>query len=313
MLGSQALETAIGLALVFGTLSLIASGLRETIEALLQTRAIGLERGVREMLADPEGTGLARALFAHPLIAGLYRGSYDPARLHAASGDKRLPLGSRLPAYVPASDFAAALIDVVIGPASPSRNLTAIPSGLARLTGLPIATVVGSALAESGGDIGLLRERIERWYDSTMERVSGWYRKQTQLILFAIGLALAVGCNVDALAMARDFYTGEAVRSAIVAEAEGRGCGTTACAERRIAAIPLPIGWRAVPRAVPWGALPGWLLTALAIAVGAPFWFYLLDRLMVVRSTVKPRGDSPPAPFEPHAWAARADPHEGVL
>jgi hypothetical protein len=33
---------------------------------------------------------------------------------------------------------------------------------------------------------------------------------------------------------------------------------------------------------------PGWLMTALAISLGAPFWFDLLNKFMVVRSTVKP-------------------------
>lgn len=32
----------------------------------------------------------------------------------------------------------------------------------------------------------------------------------------------------------------------------------------------------------------GWLITALAIALGAPFWFDTLNRVMVIRSTVKP-------------------------
>jgi hypothetical protein len=34
--------------------------------------------------------------------------------------------------------------------------------------------------------------------------------------------------------------------------------------------------------------LAGWLLTALAVSLGAPFWFDTLNKIMVVRSTVKP-------------------------
>ena len=37
----------------------------------------------------------------------------------------------------------------------------------------------------------------------------------------------------------------------------------------------------------------GWLLTVLAISLGAPFWFDTLNRLMVIRSTVKPKEKSP--------------------
>jgi hypothetical protein len=38
--------------------------------------------------------------------------------------------------------------------------------------------------------------------------------------------------------------------------------------------------------------LLGWLLTAIAISLGAPFWFDALNKIMVVRSTVKPREKS---------------------
>jgi hypothetical protein len=50
----------------------------------------------------------------------------------------------------------------------------------------------------------------------------------------------------------------------------------------------------------PWGWLGyligfhwlGWLITAAAISLGAPFWFDTLSRFMVVRSTVKPKDAS---------------------
>ena len=37
----------------------------------------------------------------------------------------------------------------------------------------------------------------------------------------------------------------------------------------------------------------GWLLTALAVSMGAPFWFDLLNKFIVIRSTVKPKEKSP--------------------
>jgi len=37
----------------------------------------------------------------------------------------------------------------------------------------------------------------------------------------------------------------------------------------------------------------GWLLTAFAVSLGAPFWFDMLNKLIVVRSTVKPKEKSP--------------------
>jgi hypothetical protein len=40
--------------------------------------------------------------------------------------------------------------------------------------------------------------------------------------------------------------------------------------------------------------IPGWLMTAAALSLGAPFWFDTLNKFMVVRSTVKPREKSQP-------------------
>lgn len=38
----------------------------------------------------------------------------------------------------------------------------------------------------------------------------------------------------------------------------------------------------------------GWLITAFAVMLGAPFWFDALNKLMVIRGTVKPNEKSPP-------------------
>jgi hypothetical protein len=38
--------------------------------------------------------------------------------------------------------------------------------------------------------------------------------------------------------------------------------------------------------------LAGWLLTAIAMTLGAPFWFDTLNKFMVVRSTIKPEEKS---------------------
>ena len=67
----------------------------------------------------------------------------------------------------------------------------------------------------------------------------------------------------------------------------------------------LPIGWSTAlddPRSIhvaPWWWLVrvvGWFLTACAISLGAPLWFDLLNKISVVRSTVKPQEKSPEEP-----------------
>ena len=74
-----------------------------------------------------------------------------------------------------------------------------------------------------------------------------------------------------------------------------------------VAGLGLPIGWSrrapaADPRAVP-GVVGDWILkllgiliTGFAISQGAPFWFDVLNKFMVVRSTVKPTEKSQEQP-----------------
>ena len=58
----------------------------------------------------------------------------------------------------------------------------------------------------------------------------------------------------------------------------------------QVRSLGLPIGWQNTPFV--WWAPLGWLLTAIGVSLGAPFWFDLLNKFMVVRSTVKPQEKS---------------------
>jgi hypothetical protein len=54
-------------------------------------------------------------------------------------------------------------------------------------------------LKEAGGDLDVLRSRMEQWFNDTMDRVTGWYKKNTHYWLFGIGLFLAFTLNIDTI------------------------------------------------------------------------------------------------------------------
>src|SRR5436305_310819 len=57
----------------------------------------------------------------------------------------------------------------------------------------------------------------------------------------------------------------------------------------------LPVGWDDTPsNGSCWQHIIGWLRTAIAVSFGAPFWFDVLNKFMVVRSTVRPKEKSGP-------------------
>jgi hypothetical protein len=168
-----------------------------------------------------------------------------------------------------------------------------------------------TAIDTAHGNLDHARLNIEAWFDSGMDRVSGWYKRSTQWIIFWIALFVAVALNVNTITIVDFLYRNDTARATIVALAEAASADTAfitrnyAEARQELEALDLPIGW-----ASGWGApgqptgvldvwngllgpLFGWLLTALAATMGAPFWFDLLNKVMVIRSTVKPHEKSP--------------------
>jgi hypothetical protein len=170
--------------------------------------------------------------------------------------------------------------------------LTNLPPSNARSA---FVTLVDAA----GNDIVRARENIEKWCNDGMERVSGWYKRRTQYILFILGLAVAVGTNANTVDIARTLANNAAVRS-LVPLAEAAVAQKTIDQvdkniQRQIAAAGnsgLPLGWSQKSFPVSAGALlpkaGAWLLTAFAVSLDAPFWFDLLNKFINFRTSLKP-------------------------
>jgi hypothetical protein len=308
MFGSEILDAAVGIVFVFLLVSLIASAIREGIEGWLKTRATHLEVGIRELLHDPTGSGLAKQLFEHPLIYSLYAGQYSPTK--AGRWPIALTSGGNLPSYIPSRNFALALMDMVArGPVveansqstSQAISLQALRANISQIQSPPVQRALLAAIDTAEGDLQRAQANIEAWYDSAMDRVSGWYKRSTQWILFAIGLAIAIAMNVNAITIGDYLYRNKAARETLVARAQAATSDpnypsrTYSEIETELKSFTLPIGWdqeAKKPKHFPT-IIGGWLLTALAASLGAPFWFDLLNKIMVIRSTVKPHQKSP--------------------
>lgn len=353
MFGSEMLEVLIGIIFVFLVVSMICSTIRESIEAWFKSRAAFLERGIRELLHDPAGTGLARSVFRHPLIYGLYAGDYAPCgrvRALAGGGSSKAPSprpgvftsGGTLPSYIPARTFALALMDIVTrgpnaaaansGPQAPVLSADSMRASLLNVESPEVRRALLTAIDSAQGDLEKVRQALEAWYDGSMDRVSGWYRRSTQWALFWIGLAIALVMNVNTITIVDYLYRNDTARAALVARAETAATDTAFLranydeARRELESLALPIGWAkgwGAPRQLgdptvdtgwskAWnfglGPILGWLLTAFAATLGAPFWFDLLNKFMVIRSTVKPHEKSPEEASEDRQPARRRAP-----
>ena len=71
-------------------------------------------------------------------------------------------------------------------------------------------------LTNSVNDLEIFTHKLEGWYDDTMDRVSGWYKRQSQFILLGIGLCLAVMFNVDVIKVAERLSVDKDARAKLV-------------------------------------------------------------------------------------------------
>ena len=156
----------------------------------------------------------------------------------------------------------------------------------------------------AGADAVRVRENIEGWFNNAMDRLSGAYKRRTQKIILLMGLGLVCALDADSLKIANALSRDSALRAALVATAQeyAKGDSKQAAAQKpadkieglteKLNSIGLPLGWTWGPWAQSVGGwvlkVLGLLLTALAISLGAPFWFDLLNRAINIRSSLKP-------------------------
>ena len=296
MFGSDILDVVIGLSFTFFLLSIVASSAQELIAQALQWRRSTLRKGIGDILGDPTLTGLAGAVYAHPLVSAL---------------------GS--PSYLKNTRFADSLIETLSTAASAAdTTFASVVAGIAALPDGPAKTQLQLLVRQSGAQLDALRTNVGQWFDDAMDRVGGRYKRSTQKVLLGLGILLALIFNIDALGMAQTLANNPAVRNALVAQAASASeastppsssdaikaltgldpaIGWSVCwyatapnPSRAADALPAPCGANqggAMPPVDAWATyalwrIPGWLLTALAVTLGAPFWFDIFTKLLNV-------------------------------
>jgi len=279
-LGGPAIEIAIALAFVFFLLSVIVSQVNELIAGALGLRAKNLRKGLKGMLGDES---MVERLLGHPLVRT------------DLGQDKR-----RDPSYISPKNFALAFRDLAQGENGMSGASDDLTKQLRALTDTP------ATLPEV--------PKLEKWFDESMDRVGGWYKRKAQWIALVIAIALVLVLNVSTLRIAEQLSAEPKVLANVVAKAEAaaedEGSGESQAeggeegagpvtdmkkageeaedAVHDLAALSLPVFWAEAQNRPDSGeewliAVIGWLISILAISLGAPFWFDTLNKLSNLR------------------------------
>ena len=78
-----------------------------------------------------------------------------------------------------------------------------------------------SLLSKAKNEYKDLKANIENWYDSNMDRATGWYKRKQQKNLFWFGIAVALILNVDSIHLFKVISMDDALRTNLNLVAEG--------------------------------------------------------------------------------------------
>jgi hypothetical protein len=263
------------------------------------------------------------------------------------------------PAYLTASAFSDILMDVLGNRRSNNNTAPILLNDIKAFVNKELEnnpdlkSILNLYIQQANGDIQKFRLLIENWFDDTMNRVSGWYKRQATKILFAIGFFLAMSLNVSTIdivhrlsvdknlreAMAQSATNYIKTKNAQISSLTDKDSLDTAVNKQitqihtlydsTIAPVNslMGLGWdytKADTEIKHWyfnlpyyltpsqwkkyyfkvryvlqqtatkpRSLFGFIITALAITMGAPFWFDLLNRFVNIRGGGnKPSEDS---------------------
>ncbi len=109
------------------------------------------------------------------------------------------------PAYLTTSAFSDILLDVLGNNKNDHNGRPVLMNDIktfvnGQLENNPdLKNILNLYIQQANGDLQKFQLLIENWFDDTMNRVSGWYKRQATKILFVIGFVLALFLNVSTI------------------------------------------------------------------------------------------------------------------
>jgi hypothetical protein len=341
---SAVLDVAIGLIFIFFLFSLIVSMIKEWAAGIFGLRAKHLLNILQNMLnpsiekldgvrrveeawghiagenpvAAKLNANVIKIFSEHPIFQSLSEGN-KPVRKKLLA----IPIGVNGPSYLASRDFATILMDLLMtaGTAeSPAdKGLEAIRAGVDKLEDDVLKNALSALLktaearvTTAEATVAELRDSIEDWFDATMDRASGWFKRQMMWIGIFIALLMSIAFNVDAVAITHALWEDATLREGLVAQSvayiqsgkyeegdvqaqevrqqledlQDRGIPlfwTEKSAEPQLTWLKMPPGERVGFWQV-WGLKAlGLLITGLAVSSGSHFWYDVLNKLVNMR------------------------------
>ncbi len=178
--------------------------------------------------------------------------------------------------------------------------------------------------SETEDELRQLEKEIELWFDRSMQRASGVYKRNAKGVAILIGFLIAVGANADTLYIVNSLSSNSVLRSTVSLSAErlmdssfpttmpastptnAEGQTTEVMELNQVKTqirdalqdVSLPIGWNKYnlqgqsKQELQIGQVQipfihrvlGWFISGVAISMGSSFWFDLLSKVINIKN-----------------------------
>jgi hypothetical protein len=324
MFGSTVLEVTTGLVFIFLLVALICSQVGNKVSEILNWRAKDLQAGLRDILLGKNQVLLHKLYESSyvqqanqvvtPLMARLLSSPFGNLIFaHIKQGADSV-LG---PIHLDARSFALAFFDAIMPNEAGETGVDRWRQAIANMPEMPLKKALLPIAQSADKKIDDAYARIEEWFRHAEEQMTAIYRQHMWAFAILIGLIISIGLNIDTIAIGDRLWRDPVLRAAVTEAATKYELqpGGEAQARAELEKLNLPIGWELkrgdwviggvpIPRPVPndwiqktispapWAQVRdtlvkilGWIITALAGAQGAPFWFDVLKRIRSVPAT----------------------------
>lgn len=309
MFNSSILEVIIGLLFLYLLFSLFATFLNEIISSIFKLRSNHLKTAIQNMMDNDTENGkiFFDKFYEHPLIQSFVKNK-----------------GKGFPSYLEPKKFAKVLVEIYEKEKN-SKTKNDIKEALEKLSQHNYLRYLLLNYIEKGENkIENLEKDIEDWFNNVMERATGWYNRKFKKWTIAIAFLIALAFNFDTIHVYQRLSKDSKVRKELVQNANDNINEYSQYLEKEksmdstdtelIARIDTlktkintiineeissieqlaGIGWKHGEWSLVfknWKSaefvikIVGWMITAFAISLGAPFWFDLLNKVMKLRAT----------------------------
>ncbi|MEH1968122.1 hypothetical protein [Nostoc sp.] len=155
-------------------------------------------------------------------------------------------------------------------------------------------------------EMNQFKNEVETWFDRSMDRASGVYKRNAKGVAILIGILVALLTNTDTFHLIKRLSQDSVIRSTITQSASQKidyinDSEARKEIEKLLGNASIPIGWQNINQQFElldttesnrvyirisqvFKLICGWIVSGLAIAMGAPFWFDILNKVINVRN-----------------------------